>query len=191
MNLENFSKNNKGFTLVELLVSMAIFVTSVVAISTLFSYSNRTQMSTKVISEVQSDARFAIEVISQHIRRSSIYYNSAQYGGEISSNPVEVLVLEDLSGDFVWFRKGVCGGVGCVEMSEDGLSWSSLTPPGVSVNLLKFYISPSTDPFSDNPSSNQQPKVTVVMSTSANNAQGGSVAPFYIQTTVSSRQYLR
>ncbi len=184
-------RNNSGFTLVELIVSMAIFVTALSAISTIFMYYNRIQRTTEAVSDVQTDARFALEVIAQRIRRSSIYYSSSQYGGSISSNPQDVLVLQDSEENQTWFRRNTDASRGYIEMSENGSDWVNLTPPDVSVDILKFYISPTQDPFLSNPTTNIQPKVTVVMVTSSTSANTESLMPTYLQTTISSRQYLR
>jgi len=183
--------NNSGFTLVEILVAMAIFVTSITAMTTIFSYSNKSQRVTETISEVQSDARFAMEVMAQQIRRGSIDYSSSEYGGTISSNPQDVLVLLDADDNQVWFRRYISEGHGVAQLSYDGITWVDLTPPDVNVDLLKFYLSPSTDPFGANPSVNIQPKVTIVMATKSNQAAGENIPSTFLQTTISSRKYAR
>lgn len=180
-----------GFTLVEILVAIAIFVTALTAISAIFMYANRSQRTTLAVSETQSDARFALEVMAQQIRRGSIDYASTQYGGTIGSNPQDVLVLRDSSNNQVWFRRTASGSRGIVEMSEDGATWVDLTPPTVSVDVLKFYLSPSEDPFLAAPAVNQQPLVTITMVSSSTAVGTETVLPAYLQTTVSSRRYAR
>ncbi|MEK7188923.1 MAG: type II secretion system protein [Patescibacteria group bacterium] len=183
--------NQFGFTLVELLVAIAIFVTALTAASAIFTYANRSQRATKAVTDMQSDARFGLEVISQQIRRGSIDYASTQYGGAIASNPQDVLVLRDSALNQVWFRRTVSETRGVVEMSENGAAWSELTPPSVSVDVLKFYLSPATDPFSASPAANEQPRVTVVMVTSSTATGVETLLPTYLQTTITSRQYVR
>ncbi len=180
-----------GFTLVEIIVAMAVFVTALIAVSAIFTYANRSQRTTLAVSETGSDARFALEVIAQQVRRGSIDYASTPYGGTIAANPQDVLVLRDSSGNQVWFRRNASGGRGIVEMSEDGVTWVDLTPPTVSVDVLKFYLSPATDPFAANPATNQQPLVTIVMASSSTAVGTETVLPAYLQTSVSSRQYVR
>ncbi|OJI07844.1 hypothetical protein BK004_00135 [bacterium CG10_46_32] len=186
-----YAHNSAGFTLVEIVVAIAIFVSAITAVSAIFTYSNRSQRTTLAISETQGDARFALEVIAQQIRRGSIDYADAQYGGSISSNPQDVLVLRDVLDNQVWFRRTTSGDRGIVEMSEDGLLWVDLTPPTVSVDVLRFYISPSTDPFLASPATNQQPLVTITMVSSSTAVGTETIIPTYLQTTVSSRQYVR
>lgn len=183
--------SQSGFTLVELLVSVAIFVTAVTAVSAIFTYANRSQRTTRAVTDMQSDARFSLEVMAQHIRRGSIDYSASVYGGSIASNPQDVLVLLDTAGNQVWFRRNADGSRGVVEMSEDGSTWVELTPPSVSVDVLRFYLTPVTDPFGLNPATNQQPRVTVTMATSSTATGVETLLPTYIQTTVTSRQYVR
>ena len=190
MNAYN-QNNESGFTLVEVLVAIAIFVSSITAISAIFAYSSKSQRTTEAISEVQSDARFAMEVMAQSIRRGSIDYASSQYEGSIDSNPQAVLVLRDNANNQIWFKRAISGSTGVVQMSEDGIEWFDLTPIDVDIDLLKFYLSPLTDPFSANPSINIQPKVTIVMTTSSATDVGEHLLPTFLQTTVSSRQYVR
>ena len=184
-------RNQSGFTLVEILISMAIFVTALTAVSAIFVFASDSQQKTLAISNTQADIRFAMEVISQQIRRGSIDYASSQYGGTISSNPQDVLVLRDSSNNQVWFRRNTSSGRGIVEMSEDGSTWVDLTPPSVSVDVLKFYLSPTTDPFINSPTTNQQPMVTVTMVSSSTETGAETLLPTYIQTTIASRQYVR
>ncbi|MBI2050600.1 MAG: prepilin-type N-terminal cleavage/methylation domain-containing protein [Parcubacteria group bacterium] len=183
--------NQSGFTLVELLIAIAIFVTALTAASAIFTYANKSQRVTKAVTDAQSDARFSLEVMAQQIRRGSIDYASSEYGGTIAANPQDVLVLRTNTGSSVWFRRSASAGRGIVEMSEDGVVWAELTPPSVSVDILKFYLSPATDPFVASPAANEQPRVTITMVTSSTGAGVATLLPTYIQTTVASRQYVR
>jgi type II secretory pathway pseudopilin PulG len=183
--------NQSAFTLIEILVTMAIFITAITTVSAIFTFSNRTQRKTQAIQKTQADARFAMEVMAQQIRRGSIDYADATYGGTISNNPQDVLVLRDANDNQIWFKKKDFSGRDAVAMSEDGVSWIDLTPPDISVDILKFYLSPSTPPFADTPTSNSQPMVSVVLRTSNNSTDGQGLFPVFLQTTVSSRQYSR
>jgi len=183
--------NQQGFTMIEILVTMAIFVSAVSSLSAIFLYSNQSQRKTQAIQQTQSDSRFAMEVIAQQVRKGSIDYASTQYGGTIASNPQDVLVLRDTADNQVWFRRNEVGGRGVIEMSENGTLWVELTPPDLSITLLKFYISPSADPFIASPATNQQPMVTIVMTSSNISIEGEGLPSVSTQTTVTSRQYVR
>jgi prepilin-type N-terminal cleavage/methylation domain-containing protein len=188
---KSYKNNNSGFTIIEMLIAMAIFVTAITSVSAIFTFTNKTQRVTKATQKTQADARFAMEVMAQQVRRGSIDYNATPYGDTIASNPQDVLVLRDSSDNEIWFQRRDFSGRFVVAMSEDGSTWVDLTPPDISVDILKFYLSPSTDPFSSNPSTNNQPQVTIVMRTSNTSTEGQGLFPIFMQTTVSSRQYVR
>lgn len=169
---------------------MAIFTTAVTTLANIFLYANRTQRKTQAVQETQTDARFAMEVMAQAIRRGTIDYS--YYGGDIAVNPQTVLALLDSSGNGIQFRKTNSAGRGILEISQDGGTvWAAITPVGVSISTLSFYLSPVSDPFADNPTSNTQPLVTIALHTTNTSEEGETLAPTFLQTTISSRQYLR
>ena len=183
-------KNRKGFTLAEILVAMAVFTTSVTSVANIFMFANRAQRKTQAVQQSQADARFAMEVMAQQVRRGNIDY--AYYGGTIAANPQTVLAIIDANNNHVQFRRQVTAGHGIIQISQDnGATWADITPPEISVSTLAFYVSPATDPFAAAPSSNQQPLVTINVTTTNTTTEGSSMPPMFMQTSVSSRQYLR
>lgn len=188
MNMSTYFKiDHSGFTLIELLVTLAIFAGALTAAANIFLYTQRAQRRTENIQATQTDARFALEVMSQEIRHSNIDY--AFYGGAIGVGPQGTLALSGSDGTRLQFHRIVSAGRGLVQVSLDaGATWIDLTPTDVSVSSLAFYLSPPTDPFAPNPSSNQPPLVTIVMRTTGTRPEA---TPTFVQTTVSARQYLR
>ena len=183
-------KNQRGFTLVEILVTMAIFTTAMTTVTNIFMLSNRAQRKTQAWQQSESDARFAMEVMAQAVRRGRVDY--AYYGGIIAANPQTVLALLDNNGQSIRFQKVLAGSVGVLQISQDGgTTWADLTPAGVSVNTVAFYLAPGTDPFADPPANNLQPLITIAMSTSNTSVEGATIPPTFLQTTVSSRDYIR
>ncbi len=55
--VSSYKLQEDGFTLVEILVSLAIFSSALVMISGIFVFSTRAQQKTAVIERVQGDAR--------------------------------------------------------------------------------------------------------------------------------------
>ncbi|MDP1709398.1 MAG: type II secretion system protein [Candidatus Komeilibacteria bacterium] len=182
--------NQSGFTLVEILITMAIFTTAMTTVANIFLLSNRSQRKTQALQTSESDARFALEVISQQVRRGNIDY--AYYGGAIGANPQAVLALLDNSGASVRFQRAVVDGRGVLQISQDsGVTWADLTPDDISINAVAFYLSPTTNPFASPPLSQSQPLVTIVIDTSNTTPEGATLSPTFLQTTISSRGYLR
>lgn len=182
-------KNQSGFTLIELLVTLAIFSSIMTAASGIFIHAQRAQRHTESRQATQTDARFALEVMAQQVRGGNVDYGA--YGGAIGANPQTLLALTKPSGEKIQFQRAAIGSRGEAQVSQDGgINWQGLTPPDLSVSTLAFYLSPVTDPFSASPQANQPPLVTIVMSTISLQAGGGE-SPTFLQTSVSSRQYLR
>jgi len=182
--------DRSGFTLAEMIVAMAIFLTAVTTLSSIFIYSNRTQRKTQAIQETQTDARFAMEVMAQQVRRGVIDYD--YYGGTIASDPQDILALVDGNNNHIQFQKATAGSRGVLQISQDnGASWSDLTPSSISISALSFYLSPATDPFAASPATNQQPFVTITLHTTSTSTEGATLRPTFLQTSVSTRQYLR
>lgn len=181
--------NQDGFTLIELLVTLAIFSSIMTAASGIFIYTQRAQRHTENRQATQTDVRFALEVMAQQVRSGNIDYGA--YGGTIGANPQTLLALTKPGGEKIQFRRITVGSRGEVQLSQDGgVVWQGLTPPDLSVGILAFYLSPATDPFAASPQADQPPLATIVMSAVSLRAGGGE-APVFLQTSVSSRQYLR
>ena len=84
----------------------------------------------------------------------------------------------------------------CAAMSLDGIFWSSLTPRGVRVLALNFYITPRLDPFlfesgSAAYASNAQPYVTIVLDMEGTSVLTLGQSRITLQTGVESRVYKR
>lgn len=187
--MPKFKNSFAGFTLIELLVTLAIFSTVMTAAVNIFVYAQKAQRRTEAKQATQTDARFALEVMQQQFRQGRLDYSA--YGGAISASAQTLLALVNSAGEKVQFRRSASGGRGEIQMSQDGgNNWTFLTPPDLSVENLDFYLSPATDPFAGSPTTDRSPLATIVMST-VNLGEGGGQAPTFLQTSVSSRQYLR
>jgi prepilin-type N-terminal cleavage/methylation domain-containing protein len=78
MNLVKISKKQKGFTLLELLVSIFIFIVALLAASIVFA---RTMQAYRVSSNIQKNlesAQFALNLMAKNIRQDTIEVPSSQ-----------------------------------------------------------------------------------------------------------------
>ncbi|MDP3244921.1 MAG: type II secretion system protein [bacterium] len=198
--------NNKkqgwaGFTLVEVLVSLAVF--SVIAtIATDLSLSfYRTQRKTENMEELSFAARSIMERLVQEIRESEIDYQA--YGEGTVGLSENTLYLSDSENQPIIFRKfNINEGcpeqdASCLKISNNGTNWSSLTPKGVNLNDLRFYIMPLQNPFVFNQETltyqaQEQPYVTILLSLERTKPGFlGHKEKVSVQTSVSSRIYKR
>lgn len=69
----NKIKNNKGFSLVELLVAMVVGLVIVAGAFSLHSASRKTQVSNEAQMDMVADARFAIEMIAYDLRHAGMW----------------------------------------------------------------------------------------------------------------------
>lgn len=190
-------KSQKGFSLVEMIVAVSIFAITSVFIAELFVIAGKAQRRSGSTQKIQSDSRVMMAQISDRIRSSWINYDF--YGGVVLS-PETVLGLLDESGEEVIIRlsstnfaQTVCPSAEstpCLEISEDGgLSYEPMTSEDFVMTSVQFYISPPKDPATSG-GVDEQPRVTMVLGIQGIGANA-SGSPTYIQTTVSSRVYVR
>lgn len=191
--------NKKGFTLVEMMVVLAIFSMATVVIVDIFMMASKAQRRTLAIEKVQSDARYSMEAIFREVKMDMIDYGWAGYAGGITL-PEDALALRDADDNSVIFKKSAddcpVGTAACLAVSLDGgLTWASITSEGNNVEDLKFYIDPAVDPFLMNAGhvydSDNQPRVTIALTTKGIGGRAEEQQTIYLQTTVSGRIYRR
>lgn len=193
-------RDNRGLTLMELLVVMGVFSLTVAIASSIFIQSNRAQRRVLALTAAQADLRFTLEAIVREIRGGQIDYASYEGSGGISV-PAEKLIIRSASGSLLKFyaetNPTVCPGnvTRCLAVDVDG-QVQSVTSSGITLQDLTFYISPQSDPFSVDPASgrykaDQQPLVTVALKVKTGGSKTEDAAILSAQTTVASRTYAR
>ncbi len=199
--MKKFFQNKKGFTLMEMVVVLAIFVISISMITETFILVARAQRRIMVEEIVYSNASYALNLMAQYIRVDTIDYNS--YPSVPLSSPSQVLHLISNDGTDTKTAFKLCdtsvdtcscpsGVTRCLLMSIDGgATWQSVTPKGIEVKKLEFYPAPLTDPFVVG-GPNVQPRVTIVLELANNKDLSSSYqTDLSLQSTISSRVYLR
>jgi len=187
-------KNQSGYTLIEMIVAVGLFAIVSVIIAQLFVIFSQTQQKSTIQQQIQSDARVVLAQIADRIRSGTIDYTA--YGAGVS-NPTEQLALIDENGISVLIEKSSnaaecpsAQSVPCLVISENGGTPTSMSSDRFTVDIVQFYIDPITDP---EPSSGPdiQPRVTMTLGITGVNINDALRSPTYIQTTASSRVYLR
>lgn len=167
MNLNRLFKKRRstdgGFTLVEMMVSVALFVIIMMVLVDLFIsllVANRKAQSQKF---VYDNVYSSIEIITRHIR-SGTGYNCP--GGACST-----FSFTDADSNSVTYR--VQNGV--IERSMNGSAYDDITAGNITIDNLKFYT------FGDNVT--QQERVLVIIAGKA--GTGATLSTFTVQTTIS------
>jgi len=210
-----------GFTLMELIVVVGVFIISILIIMEILVMMNKSQKYIMEYQKLQSDTAYTLEVIARSVRLGTIDYTP--YPGEII-NPEDELYLFDVNGKQTIFKLANSQAEGCatdnsspcvlegIDPDLDGVVdyFGAITPRGVKINSLKFYITPTNDPFlsqqcavaDDCPSDvclasgfcevpDKQPMITIVIAAEQSETVISDPATISLQTTVSSRQYYR
>ncbi len=197
--------DNQAFTLVEMVVAIAIFTIFISMIAGTYLYVARAQRDAAELRKVYSGARDVMEEISKEVKLSSIYYGC--YEGSATGideclttvdltqgTAVENLALID--GDVAKVFYAEDGVVYTNEYDFDGAAWlpsegyeegaKAISADPLAVNGIYFWIFPSYDPdeYYDEVLLQFQPYATVYL-----DAQYTDELTFSLQTSVSTRTY--
>ncbi len=195
MNINNkiLKIHQRGFTLVELMVSLSIFIIVVLAaVGSLYTVNNASRK-VQAMRSVLDNLNFAVESLSRSVRTS----NSVVCGGSLnvsgdpncsfsSQSQSSMLLVDSTIGvnTLVEYRLGFYpNGNGAIQKrnQESGIwtNWISLTSSEIDIEQLIFYVEGAS------PSDGAQTSVSVFIKGSA--TTGDSIAPFSIQTYLSQR----
>lgn len=191
----------KGFTLMEVLVALTILSIVITAATNFFYFSVRTQNKTENLQKISTTTRLIMERIVREAQENEIDYNAYEEG-QINL-PTDILILKDLEDKPIIFQASDSDcpdeiSAPCLKISNDGFNWASLTPKGVRLKDLKFYITPNKNPFKFNLEpdildyeSNGQPYILIVLSLENTALIPADYTSLTLQTGVSSRIYKR
>jgi len=159
--------NNKGFSLIEILVSIAIFsvvmVTAAGALLATIDANHKAQ----AIQLAMNNLGFALESMSRVIREGNSYYaNGVSSSFSFKRTSDNKIVSYSLSGDKIMRKEGTD-------------PEQAITASGVKVTKLTFYVSGSSD-------SQKRAMVTIVIQGTAGETAKVQT-PFNLQTTLSQR----
>lgn len=193
-----------GFTLMEMLVALSLFSIVLASATEIYLLAGTTQRKAFTMERVQSDARYSMEVMTREIRGDAIDYD--YYAGRAAplGLPDTELALVAPDNSHIRFEKSgpgteeACADAAsrpCLLVVVDGSEPVAITPKGVGLTNLKFYVAPIDNPFYFDPTSgyvsNVQPHVTVVMSLASVGGKAAEQASINLQTTATSRAYRR
>ncbi len=198
-NLSSTIKQGAGFSLVEMLVAIAVFMILVVILSGIYVAFSRNQARANVSQKMVNSLQYTLEIMSRQIRDNSIvdFSNTCPILGYTGScillqredGSLFAFAYNNDSLEYVLVDKGESGVYSVI--SEPGSVIQFLSPEGnnIKVGLMKFYIQPSTNPYLP-AGPNQQPKVTIILQASYSGSASLDIV-YNLQTTVSSRIYKR
>ena len=176
------NKQQKGFTLIEAVVATAVFAFVVSSVIGVYLSTFRLDRKTRAQRAVTQNARFILEYLAKEVRNGTINYPSYP-SGIVPSNPD--LYVENQANELEKFFLNNQN----MQLTKNG-STTNLNSSGVKVTNLKFYISPTGDPYTVAKTYNQQPRVTVVMELTSNyGTKAGETVKLNFQDTFTVRVY--
>lgn len=192
------TKNQTGFTLMEIVVGLALFGVALIALTDIYLLSQTTQNKLVGETRIQSDARFVMEVLAREVRMSLIDY--AAIDPADFSPTLSYLPLIDISGNRLVFMttssQAICepGTTSCLAVKQNDSAWASITPRGVNILKSDFYVYPEADPYAivnDRYAASSTPRVTIILVSENITSRQAERNIQNLQTTVSSRVYKR
>lgn len=169
MRMGRTTHHPRGFTLIEVIVALGIFSTVTLIAINIFVTVTGVQKRVASTQKVQEDVRYIVEAMAQQIRLGSINY--AWYAnpdwdigtGDAldlypTSTPPSTLAVIDQDGAYIYFKLDTSDPdihkvVFCKKSPPTqtdacaGDDWINITPTQITVESLKFVITPSADPF--------------------------------------------
>lgn len=196
-------KNNQsGFTLVEVIVATAIFVTVVVAMLGLFDYTLKINRRVQAMREVAQGTRIFVETLTREIRNGRIDYEAGSWAGQCDAENYyegtaagyhKSLALISRSGDKLcfYFDNGTLTLKKKTTNGDITATVFGSTRFKVIPETFRFFVYPNTDP-SDNSAGSYpavQPYVTVVSQFQLGVNDEANPVRINYQTTISTDIY--
>ncbi len=191
----------KGFSLVELLVALTVFLVLVtLGIGSLLRMIDA-HAKTQSLQLIMNNLNFTLEGISRHVRFGHDY-DCGRPGGDVDCAPASEggdWINVKFEGEDVRYRLMRFDGLKEPPLDEDEQGaifrmirietppegyrevWERVTSAEVDIDALRFYV------FDANDSDYDQPRVTIVIDGTAQ-ADGGVSTDFTLQTTVNQRE---
>lgn len=177
--------NNKqsGFTLIEVLVSVAIFSIAISVIATVFFNTNNLQQRTKNLQQVQNEGRYILDKLAKEIRAREI--------DETLSNNQYLFFKEDEFGEVLEFFYDsnsqnliISSKIG----QQDALS-APLNSKSIAISDVDFSILPSTSNPELSPDDFRQPMVIIRLVLKNRSGFERYYQELRLQTAISSKFY--
>ena len=177
-----------GYTIVEMLVSVAVFGLAFIAIGAIFIGFSTAQSRASVSQRLLNEGNFVLEAVAREIRMNAIDYDC----GLMSSR---YICLTAPDGTETHFRFNDPSAPNILQACSDPVSvgvacsWINLHSSDVDITNVEFHVFPQNDPFAPNAPDGDifQPITTILMTIQAGVGRGQQI--FDLQTSVTSRLY--
>lgn len=188
-----------GFTLIELVVVLGIFLVAMTAATSIFVSVHKASARTVALTRTSGDARWVMEKMVNDIRLATVDYTALQLDGEGKTSQLSLRTQDGKTIGYgmpsVTDRAAICGGAsGCIVFfPEDSAIPARITGNSIDIRRLDFYVWPTKDPFvlASDGRALGQPRVTIVMESETVGGKKEEQSHLSLETTVSTRVYKR
>lgn len=202
------NKDRRGFTLIEILVSIAVFAMLSSIFTMIYVMISQNQHKAKASQLLLNNSLYALEIMAQDIKNNEIDYNFMLPDNDESRpdcNSLGCIVFKRLDGSLAiysnpeWAMDSLLYGFytcddypnDCVVENINLVEILSPTLNNVKVDYLHFFLEPiNEDPYLSQ-TATTSPKVTIVLKTSYDSPASSEQISYTLQTTVSARIYKR
>ena len=159
--LKKTTKENAGFTMIELLISFSLFFIILLAFSSLIFLMSNLNVKTRANRETLDAARGAMEIITYEIKGARSIYTPTTTANQLSLNTSRYVSVGEsdtfvdffLCGSTVCFKKEFQNPVSLISNSVQvtNLQFSQVlngTVPSVKITLTVNYVNPNNNPNS-------------------------------------------
>lgn len=189
--IKNSFVQQAGFTLLEMTVSMGVFLVLFTLTLSIYSSTLNTERQSVQLSKLQKEAQLIMEIIAKKIRTGKVDYDFYTPLSQVDSvNGETELALLDKYGNPTLFRYNnnsleVCTLECGTQSAPNNDNFNVIPASDIIINSLTFFIVPATNPFTTNNQNPEFPKVTVVVN--LENTIGKATRNLIIQQTVPQR----
>ncbi len=184
------TKHSRGFTLIEILVSVAIFTTvMVIALGALLSMSESDRKA-QTLKSVINNLNFTLDAMSRSMRTGVNYHCDVSQGTitatrDCSSTPATSVAFLAADNQTVKYCRGngsTCSASGtAVLVSKGSAAYAPLTASEVAITNLQFYVTGAQ-------SATIQPYIVILLSGRVQ-VSASQTSAFDLQTSVTQRLY--
>lgn len=178
----NKNMNNKGFTLIEMMISVALFSILMVAVLGIFNYSVKAHEKILNSQEILNQTSYAMEYMSRSLRMAQKDIAGTDCLGDVANagktyiNPVANSI------------KFINYGGDCQEFYLDGnILKEKIGVDGVPLISSEFIVNSINFEISGDGDDNLQPRITIFLDIETNTADPDKHTQLKIQTSVSQR----
>lgn len=181
-------KDNSGLTLLEMIVSISLFVVALLSVTQIFILVIEGQRNAIAARNVQENMRYALEVMAKELRNAHL--DNGECGADDPVNVDDDLIYDDDNlGNYLKFKnyhhecaqyslENDAEGIGRIKITRDNNS-GYITPNEINVANLKFNTSDGS----------AQPLVTIKIDIETVGGKVKHKQEMEIQTTISARYY--